>query len=68
MPHNVYSRLHDPGLQEAVSPEGPKSSEGVGALVIATANPIPCELPASRKDSPQRFGQGSVLRDPAETA
>ena len=68
MPHNVYSRLHDPGLHEAVSPDGPKSGEGVGAFVIATADSIPCELPASRKDSPQRFGQGSVLRDPAEAA
>ena len=68
MPHDVYLRLPDPSLQEAISPEGPKSGEGIGALIVPTTDPIPSELPARRKDRPQRLGQGSMLRDPAETA
>ena len=48
VPHNMHLRLTRPSLQEAIGPEGPKSGEGVGALIVATANPIPCELPARR--------------------
>ena len=68
VPHDVYLRLPDPSLQEAVSPKGPKGGEGIGALIVPTTDPIPSELPARRKDRPQRFGQGGMLRDPAETA
>ena len=68
VPHDVYLRLPDPSLQEAISPKGPKSGEGVGALIVTATNAIPRELPARREDRPQRFGQGSMLRDPAETA
>ena len=48
VPHNMHLRLNSPSLQEAIGPEGPKSGERVGALVIAAADPIPCELPARR--------------------
>ena len=52
VPHDVYLRLPDPSLQEAISPKGPKSGEGVGALIVTATNAIPRELPARREDRP----------------